>query len=204
LLGLGVLCTAIPSLGFAIVSKRLPSTVTAATSLLIPLFAGVFAYVFLGEKLSSTIVPGGLFVLAGLVMNLRQNRQSDEGRRREINSAEQQEILKTCHFRLDGRCKRNLILRGFRGFLLSAMSFRWVTIAATIGCFILALVGLPQVERQFFPASDRPELLVDMTHLSCAPLPLAACRSPSSARTWNGSPNTSSAAPFRWKKTRAT
>ena len=95
LLGLGVLCTAIPSLGFANVSKRLPSTVTAATSLLIPLFAGIFAYVFLGEKLSSMMVPGGLLVLAGLVMILRQNQQSNEGRRHEINSVHQQEILKT-------------------------------------------------------------------------------------------------------------
>ena len=69
-LALGVFCTAIPSSGFAVVSKRLPSTVTAATSLLIPLFAGIFAYVFLGEKLSSTIVPGSLLVLTGIVMIL--------------------------------------------------------------------------------------------------------------------------------------
>jgi threonine/homoserine efflux transporter RhtA len=102
LLGLGVLCTAIPSFGFAIVSKRLPSTVTAATSLLIPLFAGIFAYVFLGEKLSSMMVPGGLLVLAGLVVILRQNQQSNEGRRHKINSADQQEILKTRHLRLYG------------------------------------------------------------------------------------------------------
>jgi multidrug efflux pump len=58
--------------------------------------------------------------------------------------------------------ERNLILRVFRGFLLSAMRFRWVTITATLGCFVLALVGLPHVERQFFPSSDRPELLVDI------------------------------------------
>ena len=102
LLGLGVLCTTIPSLGFAIVSKRLPSTVTAATSLLIPLFAGIFAYMFIGEKLSSMMVPGGLLVLAGLVMILRQNQQSNEGRRHEINSGNQQEILKTGHLRYTG------------------------------------------------------------------------------------------------------
>lgn len=105
LLGLGVLCTAIPSLGFAIVSKRLPSRVTAATSLLIPLFAGIFAYVFLGEKLSSMMVPGGLLVLAGLVMILRQNQQSNEGRRHKIKSADQQDILKTRHLRLYGSKK---------------------------------------------------------------------------------------------------
>ena len=40
--------------------------------LLIPLFAGIFAYVFLGEKLSSMIAPGALIVLTGIVMILRQ------------------------------------------------------------------------------------------------------------------------------------
>jgi drug/metabolite transporter (DMT)-like permease len=102
LLGLGVLCTAIPSLGFAFVSKRLPPTITAATLLLIPLFAGIFAHVFLGEKLSSMIIPGGSLVLAGIVMVLRQNHQSNEGRRHELNSPDQQEILKSRHLRLYG------------------------------------------------------------------------------------------------------
>jgi drug/metabolite transporter (DMT)-like permease len=78
-LGLGVLCTAIPSFGFAIVSKRLPSIVTAAISLLIPLFAGLFAYVCLGEQFSSTIMPGSLLVLTGIVMILRQNHHAQAG-----------------------------------------------------------------------------------------------------------------------------
>jgi multidrug efflux pump len=56
----------------------------------------------------------------------------------------------------------NAILRVFRGFLVGAMRARWITILATIACFVLALFGLPHVPRQFFPASDRPELLVDL------------------------------------------
>src|SRR5262249_34343041 len=46
--------------------------------LLIPLFAAIFAYMFLGEKLSSVIVPGGPIVLTGVVMILRQKGVSRE------------------------------------------------------------------------------------------------------------------------------
>ncbi len=42
------------------------------------------------------------------------------------------------------------------------MRMRWVTIAVTLVCFVAALLALPYVPRQFFPASDRPELLVDI------------------------------------------
>jgi multidrug efflux pump subunit AcrB len=56
----------------------------------------------------------------------------------------------------------NVILRVFRGLLVGVMRARWLTIAATIACFVLAFLGLSHVPRQFFPASDRPELLVDL------------------------------------------
>ncbi|HEU5245992.1 MAG TPA: EamA family transporter [Candidatus Udaeobacter sp.] len=94
-LGLGVLCTAIPSFGFAIVSKRLPSIVTAAISLLIPLFAGIFAYVFLGEKFSSTIVPGSLLVLTGIVIILCQTTKAMQAVDMKSTPPDQLEILKT-------------------------------------------------------------------------------------------------------------
>jgi len=58
--------------------------------------------------------------------------------------------------------KPNVIMRLFRGFLVGAMRARWLTIAATIGCLVLAFLALPHVPRQFFPSSDRPELLVDL------------------------------------------
>jgi multidrug efflux pump subunit AcrB len=56
----------------------------------------------------------------------------------------------------------NVVMRLFRGFLVGAMRARWLTIAATIGCLVLAFMALPHVPRQFFPSSDRPELLVDL------------------------------------------
>ncbi len=74
LVALSVLCTAIPSFTFAFASKQLPAVVTATISLLIPLFAGAFAYLILGEKVPLTAIPGSAFVLAGIVMILRQNK----------------------------------------------------------------------------------------------------------------------------------
>lgn len=53
--------------------------------------------------------------------------------------------------------------RGFRSLLSMAIKLRWVTIAVTLGLFVASILALPLVPRQFFPASDRPELLVDLT-----------------------------------------
>ena len=54
------------------------------------------------------------------------------------------------------------IMRAFLRFLALAMRFRWVTIAATLALFGVAVYGMRFVPQQFFPASDRPELLVDL------------------------------------------
>jgi len=53
-------------------------------------------------------------------------------------------------------------MRLFRRCLLAAMRARWITIAVTITLFVAALAGARLVPEQFFPASDRPELLVDL------------------------------------------
>src|SRR6202012_321560 len=57
--------------------------------------------------------------------------------------------------------KPNRILAQFRKLLLTAMRRRWTTIAIALACFVASLLALPLVPRQFFPASDRPEHLVD-------------------------------------------
>lgn len=54
------------------------------------------------------------------------------------------------------------IMRRFRGLLVAAMRWRWVTIALTLALFALSLAGTRLVPQQFFPSSDRPELLVDL------------------------------------------
>ncbi len=55
-----------------------------------------------------------------------------------------------------------LVARVFRNVLVAAMRMRWLTILITLVCFVIALLAVPYVPRQFFPSSDRPELLVDL------------------------------------------
>ncbi len=58
--------------------------------------------------------------------------------------------------------KEGLMLRGFRKVLQGAMRMRLIVVGATVGLFVLAILGLSQVPRQFFPPSDRVELLIDI------------------------------------------
>ncbi|WP_114948619.1 efflux RND transporter permease subunit [Microvirga calopogonii] len=60
------------------------------------------------------------------------------------------------------RAEPGFVMRAFRHLLGVAMRMRWITILATLALFGLALVGTRFVPQQFFPASDRPELLVDL------------------------------------------
>jgi multidrug efflux pump len=54
------------------------------------------------------------------------------------------------------------IMCSFRRLLVLAMRARWVTVLATLALFGAALLGMRFVPQQFFPASDRPELLIDL------------------------------------------
>ena len=55
------------------------------------------------------------------------------------------------------------MVRWYRGFLTVALRARWLTIAVTLALFVGSVLLLPLIPRQFFPASDRPELLVDLS-----------------------------------------
>jgi multidrug efflux pump subunit AcrB len=57
--------------------------------------------------------------------------------------------------------KPSRVLNAYRGFLGGAIRARWVTFAVTLAAFALSIAGLGLVPRQFFPPSDRVELLVD-------------------------------------------
>ncbi len=52
-------------------------------------------------------------------------------------------------------------LLAYQRLLRLSIRFRWITFATAAGLFGLAFVGFGQVDRQFFPASDRSELIVD-------------------------------------------
>lgn len=59
--------------------------------------------------------------------------------------------------------KPGRLRRGFHKILHLSMVHKWKTIIATVLLFIASLGGLTLVEQQFFPTSDRPELLVDVS-----------------------------------------
>ncbi|WP_434772811.1 efflux RND transporter permease subunit [Pseudomonas entomophila] len=58
--------------------------------------------------------------------------------------------------------KPGRIGRAFEGSLVWCMRHRWLTIIGTVVLFALALFSMRFVQNQFFPSSDRPEILVDL------------------------------------------
>ena len=50
----------------------------------------------------------------------------------------------------------------FRRLVNWCVQHRWVTIGLTVASFALGIVGMGQVQQQFFPDSSRPELIVDL------------------------------------------
>src|SRR5262249_34550765 len=55
------------------------------------------------------------------------------------------------------------VFRWYRGFLTFAIRVKWLTILLPLALFAGSFLALPLIPRQFFPSSDRPELLVDLT-----------------------------------------
>ena len=59
--------------------------------------------------------------------------------------------------------KPSRLMTAFSRVLVGAMRWRWLTIGVTVAMFGVSLYGMKFVEQQFFPSSDRNELLVDFT-----------------------------------------
>ncbi len=57
--------------------------------------------------------------------------------------------------------KKGRFAAAFSWLLGRALRWRWVTIIMTIALFGLSIVGMSLVQQQFFPSSDRVELIVD-------------------------------------------
>ncbi|WP_410219082.1 efflux RND transporter permease subunit [Paracoccus sp. (in: a-proteobacteria)] len=62
------------------------------------------------------------------------------------------------HAKAPGRLRR-----AFHRLLRMAMRFKWITIVVTVAIFATSVWGMRFVEQQFFPTSDRTEVLVDVT-----------------------------------------
>ena len=57
--------------------------------------------------------------------------------------------------------KKGLLASMFSSLLHLCMRFRWITIFLTVSAFAASLAGMGFVQQQFFPSSDRVELIVD-------------------------------------------
>ena len=62
-------------------------------------------------------------------------------------------------------------MRAYRGLLTGAIRARWLTILVTLALFAASLFAVPLIPNQFFPSSDRPDLLVDLTLPQNASIP---------------------------------
>ncbi len=70
-------------------------------------------------------------------------------------------ILKTPKAEL--QAKPSKLLNAYGTFLRAAIRAKWLTIGLTLGAFVITLFLSQFVSQQFFPASDRPELTVDLS-----------------------------------------
>ncbi|MGA0525021.1 efflux RND transporter permease subunit, partial [Escherichia coli] len=50
----------------------------------------------------------------------------------------------------------------FRALLGRVIARKWLVAGSVVGLFALAILGMAVVKKQFFPISDRPEVLVEV------------------------------------------
>ncbi len=50
----------------------------------------------------------------------------------------------------------------FRGVLGRVVARKWLVAGAVVGAFVVAVLGMSVVRKQFFPTSDRPEVLIEV------------------------------------------
>ncbi|MGA9605238.1 MAG: efflux RND transporter permease subunit, partial [Methyloceanibacter sp.] len=67
------------------------------------------------------------------------------------------------HIKAHNRAEPGRFMRAFGQALDWGMRHHWLTIVAALAAFGASVYGLGFVQQQFFPASNRPELLVTMT-----------------------------------------
>ncbi|MDP8996672.1 MAG: efflux RND transporter permease subunit [Pseudomonadota bacterium] len=58
---------------------------------------------------------------------------------------------------------KGIFARMFAAVLKLSLRWRWITIILTVVLFVGSVYGLRFVQQQFFPTSDRPEIIVDWT-----------------------------------------
>ncbi|HZF17482.1 MAG TPA: efflux RND transporter permease subunit [Steroidobacteraceae bacterium] len=71
-------------------------------------------------------------------------------------------VLKELKHAAGGGHHEGRFAKWFRPVLIRALAHRKLVLGGTAAAFVLAVVAFGFVQQQFFPASDRPELLVDL------------------------------------------
>lgn len=61
-----------------------------------------------------------------------------------------------------GKKSESAIQKGFKKLLYACIRLRIVVVLATVGLFVLAILGASAMKQQFFPSSDRPELMLQL------------------------------------------
>ncbi len=71
--------------------------------------------------------------------------------------------VKAGQFHSHDELPNNVFSRALSGVVHACVKYRKTVVLITVGLFVLSVMGMAQkVEKQFFPSSDRPELLVDI------------------------------------------
>jgi multidrug efflux pump subunit AcrB len=72
-------------------------------------------------------------------------------------------LLPDYHQHTPGDLYQTALYRRLRALIGACVRFRKTVVAATIGVLVLSVIGMAtQVQKQFFPSSDRPEVLVSV------------------------------------------
>ena len=74
-IALGVLCTGFAFLVYYRLIQRIGPTRTAVVTYLVPLFGAAFAWLFLGEPITPSMIGAGLMILGSVAVSQRSARK---------------------------------------------------------------------------------------------------------------------------------
>lgn len=70
-------------------------------------------------------------------------------------------VLKSSPAKKDGKGD-SFLIKSFKKILYACIRMRFVVVAGTAAVFVIALLGASAMKQQFFPPSDRPELMLQL------------------------------------------
>lgn len=67
-LGLGIVCTVVPTFCYSYAAKHLPPILTTTLNLLVPIFAAALAFLLIQETMPAVSILGGALIIVGIVV----------------------------------------------------------------------------------------------------------------------------------------